>query len=80
MNTEEAPMINEMLNAVNPKAAEYVNEVVKEELSFLVNNMMTNPCDFFDLHNEEDISENEYHNWICGLISDAVVASIQNTK
>ena len=65
-------------NHINPNAQQNVSEVVTEEVQFLINNMFDNYEDFFEFDRDDEVTEEQYMDWISSLITKAVAELVPN--
>lgn len=65
-------------NHINPKAQQEVNDAVTEEVQYLINNMFDNFEDFFEFDKDDEITDEQYMDWVSSMITNAVSELIPN--
>jgi len=65
-------------NHINPKAQQEVTDTVTEEVQYLINNMFDNFEDFFEFDKDNEITDQEYMDWVSSMITNAVSELIPN--
>ena len=65
-------------NHINPDAQQQVTDTVTEELQFLINNMFDNFDDFFEFDKDDEVTEDQYVDWVSAMINKAVAGIVPN--
>ena len=66
------------LNHINPNAQQEVENTVTEEVQYLINNMFDNYDDFFEFDKDNEVTEEQYMDWVATLITQAVAEIVPN--
>lgn len=60
---------------LNPNAQEEVTQIIREELNFLISNMLNNPQDFFDLVSDYEHPE-EFEKYVSDLVANGIQTAL----
>ena len=65
-------------NHINPNAQQAVTDLVTEEVQFLINNMFENYEDFFEFDKDDEVTEEQYMDWVSSMITNAIAELVPN--
>ncbi len=65
-------------NHINPGAQQQVADTVTEEVQYLINNMFDNFEDFFEFDKDEEVTDQQYMDWVATMITKAVADIVPN--